>query len=101
MTAEIVDPMDDISVHMPYTHSMRFKIASHARAHGVSKTRILHALENLTVSDEEAEPGRIVFFGFDPIGTELRMVGFPAQEDPDLIVIINAMPSAWTQGRKW
>jgi len=80
---------------------MRFKIASHARSHGISATRIKNALENLSATDETIEPGKIVFFGPDPIETELRIVGRRAQEDPDLIIIIHAMPSAWTQGRKW
>jgi hypothetical protein len=51
--------------------------------------------------EEDTEPGKIVFFGLDPEGTRLRMVGHIAAEDPDLIIIINAMPAEWTKGRKW
>jgi hypothetical protein len=80
---------------------VRFKIASQARSHGVSKIRIIHTLANLDAMDDSSEPGKLVFFGPDSAGTLLRMVGHRAAEGPDLIIVINAMPAEWTKGRKW
>jgi len=80
---------------------VRFYIASHARSHGISKTRILEAMSNLDTIQPEAEPGKTAYFGTDASGTRLRMVGRPAAEDPNLIIIMNTMPAEWTKGRKW
>lgn len=51
------------NLDMPYAEPRRFKIASHARSHGISKARIMGALANVELVDEETEPGKIVFFG--------------------------------------
>jgi len=58
-------------------------------------------MTNLDTVQLNAEPGKTAYFGTDTSGTRLRMVGRPAIEDPDLIIIINVMPADWTQGRKW
>ena len=87
--------------NMPYAGDLRFKIASHARSHGMSKARIMYALANVEWVDEDTELGKIAFFGLDPQGLRLRLVGRRAADDETLIIIIHAMPADWTKGRKW
>jgi len=78
---------------------MRFKIASHARAHGISKNRIIYAMANLTHTMTEPD-GKLALFGIDSRDIELRMVAFQDRDEPDLWIVIHAMPAAWTHKGK-
>jgi hypothetical protein len=80
---------------MAFTRTARFQIASCARKHGISKTRITEALSSSGEFGEDVEGNRLYFTGIDGRGTGLDLVGFRAREDSDLVVIIHAMPSEW------
>jgi hypothetical protein len=72
---------------------MRFYLARSARRHRIGKAHALAALqEPYTVLDD----GAFERFAPDDRGVELHILGHPADEDPNLVVIYHVQPTTYT-----
>lgn len=82
--------MDNISLL-----ALRVRIASCARKHGLSRTRILQALNTHVVAttlDAGSTDPKIRFVGRDGRGVELEVI---AEVLPGLLLVVHAMPTRY------
>lgn len=85
--------MDNISLLAP-----RVRIASCARKHGLSRTRILQALNTHVVAttlDAGSTDPKIRFVGGDGRGEELEVIAVVL---PGLLLVVHAMPTRDRRG---
>jgi hypothetical protein len=75
---------------------VRIKVARSARRHKVGNAHILAALANGGVPTVRSD-GRLEWTAPDDRNVELHLVAKTAVEDPDLIIIFHAMPTALTK----
>ena len=69
---------------------MKFYFGRSARRHKIGKA---HALAALAKAGEPfAVDGQLHWFSSDDRGVELHIIGKPAVEDPDLVVIYHVFP---------
>ncbi|WP_182360573.1 hypothetical protein [Tomitella gaofuii] len=68
---------------------MKVRITSGARKHGLTRTRILTALENAELIDTVGD--KQVFLGTDDQGVELHMILVPDDRDLDRMSCIHAI----------
>jgi hypothetical protein len=77
---------------------MRLRFISTSRTHKIGKAHALSAIAQ--AGDPVLLPnGDLEWLADDDRGVELHIVGFPASEDPDLILIKHVFPTA-LRGKK-
>lgn len=79
---------------------MRIKFSRSSRKHRIGRASAIAALR------DAGEPtlmvdGKLLWLGTDQRGRELELIGFIAEEDPDLVIIIHVMPLAYRKEGHW
>ncbi|NKY50074.1 hypothetical protein [Nocardia vermiculata] len=78
---------------------MQIRITSGARKHGLTRTRILAALENAELVEKVGD--QMVFLGIDNRGVELHIILVPDDKNPDRLACIHAIQYHYlTRGEK-
>ncbi|MFT4306203.1 MAG: hypothetical protein QM604_04855 [Microbacterium sp.] len=74
---------------------MRFRVARSAHKHRIRNAHILAALIN--AGEPTLSGDKLYWIGVDDRGLQLEIAGFVSDEDPDLVIIIHAMPTTYPQ----
>ncbi|MDR0837718.1 MAG: hypothetical protein LBM94_05905 [Propionibacteriaceae bacterium] len=77
---------------MVYVSYNGFEVARSALRHKIGKAHLFAALARADVGSVN-ESGQLEWYAFDDRGIELHILGRPAAENPDVIIIYHVMPT--------
>ncbi|UOQ58538.1 hypothetical protein MUN78_06870 [Leucobacter allii] len=79
---------------------MQIRFSRSSRKHRIGRASAIAALRDAG-TPRSIENDKLLWVGTDERGRELELVGFIAEEDPDLVIIIHVMPLNFRKEGHW